>query len=113
MAHYILLMTLDSTGRERLLNDSDVIVRASDEVQVPGVMGLGLYAVLGDYDFVGIVEAPDNDAAARYSLQFGVRAGVHVMTLPAVPISQLSARNDDDASSLLEGVELDVPSLKE
>ena len=113
MAHYILLMTLDSTGRERLLNDSDVIVRAVDEVEVSGVMGLGLYAVLGDYDFVGIVEAPDNDAAARYSLQFGVRAGVHVMTLPAVPISQLSARNDDEDSSLLEGVELDVPGLKE
>ncbi len=113
MAHYILLMTLDSTGRERLLNDSDVIVRAVDEVEVSGVMGLGLYAVLGDYDFVGIVEAPDNDAAARYSLQFGVRAGVHVMTLPAVPISQLSARNDDDGSSLLGGVELDVPGLKE
>jgi len=45
--------------------------------------------VLGPYDFVGIVEAPDNDAAARYSMQLGVKAMVHITTLPAVPVALL------------------------
>ena len=50
---------------------------------------LGLYAVLGDYDFVNIVEAPDNDSVGRFSLDLGVRAGVHIITLLTIPISRL------------------------
>ena len=47
-----------------------------------------MYGVIGAYDFVSIVEAPDNDAAARFSLEFRVRAGVQVETLPAAPIGE-------------------------
>ena len=89
MAHYILLMTLTPEGREKALADPESIVRAGQETSVSGVQGLGLYGVLGPYDFVGIVEAPDNDAAARYSMQLGVKAMVHITTLPAVPVSLL------------------------
>ena len=49
---------------------------------------MGLYGVLGEYDFVTLIEAPDNEAAARFSLEFGVRVGVHVPTLPAIPIGR-------------------------
>ncbi len=48
-----------------------------------------MYAVLGAYDFVGLVEAPDNDSVARYSLELGVLAGVTIMTLPAIPIARM------------------------
>ena len=92
MAHYILLMTLTPEGRERILADPESIVRAGHETSTPGVQGLGLYGVLGPYDFVGIVEAPDNEAAARYSMQLGVTAGVHVTTLPAVPVALLQEK---------------------
>jgi len=57
---------------------------------VPGVQALGLYAVLGEFDFVTIVEATDNERMARFSIELGVRADVHITTLPAVPISRLS-----------------------
>ena len=89
MAHYILLMTLTPEGREKVLADPERIVRAGRETSIAGVQGLGLYGVLGPYDFVGIVEAPDNEAAARYSMQLGVKAGVHITTLPAVPVTFL------------------------
>ena len=47
----------------------------------------------------------DNDSAARYSIQLGVRVGVSITTLPAVPISLLHERDDPDIDSLITGRE--------
>jgi uncharacterized protein with GYD domain len=87
MATYILLLTLDSEGREKMLSDPESLLRAEAAISIPGVQLLGLYGVLGDADFVTLVEAPDNDAMARFSLELGVNAGSHVTTLPAIPIT--------------------------
>ena len=94
MAIYIQLLTLTPEGRERALRDPESVLRAQDAMIVPGIQVLGQYGVLGEYDFVNIVEAPDNEAIARFSLELGVRAGVHVTTLPAIPIGRLEARQD-------------------
>ncbi len=104
MANYILLMTLTPEGRKRALTDPESIVRASHETSIAGVQGLGLYGVLGPYDFVGIVEAPDNEAAARYSMQLGVKAMVHITTLPAVPVTLLQEQ-DGGGEALATGAE--------
>ena len=89
MATYILLLTLTPEGRARALQDPDYLLREEKSIDVPGVQTLGLYAVLGQYDFVTIVEAPGNEDIARFSIELGVKAGVHVMTLPTVPASRL------------------------
>jgi len=89
VATYVLLLTLDGDGRALMLEDPDSLRRAEAEIEVSDVQCLGLYAVLGDYDFVTILEAPDNEAAARFSLELGVRAGAHIVTLPAVPVGLL------------------------
>ena len=105
MANYILLMKLTPEGQHSILENPDSIAAAASEVHVQDVTGLGLYAVLGPYDFVSIIQAPDNDAAARYSVRLGVRVGVSITTLPAVPISLLHERDDPDIDSLLAGRE--------
>jgi uncharacterized protein with GYD domain len=94
MATYILLLTLTPDGQRAALNDPEYLLRVEDAIRVPGVQPLGLYAVLGEWDFVTIVEAEDNDRMARFSLELGVRADVHITTLPAVPISQLESENN-------------------
>ena len=96
MATYILLLTLTPEGREKILGDSQNVLRAVSSIRIPSLQNLGLYAVLGEYDFVCIVEAPDNDAVARCSLELGVRAGAHITTLPAIPISRLEGAAPDD-----------------
>ncbi len=105
MANYILLMTLTPEGREKALADPERVVRAGHETRVAGVQGLGLYGVLGPYDFIGIIEAPDNDAAARYSMRLGVKAMVHITTLPAVPVALLQEKSGDDDPILTTGAE--------
>jgi uncharacterized protein with GYD domain len=50
------------------------------------------YAVLGAYDFITVVEAPDNETAAHLSVDLGSRGTVNITTLPAIPTDQLRAK---------------------
>ncbi|MCZ6866466.1 MAG: GYD domain-containing protein [Dehalococcoidia bacterium] len=92
MTTYIQLLTLTPEGREKVLRNPESVLRAQDGVKISGIQVLGLYGVLGEYDFVSMVEAPDNEAIARYSLELGVQAGVSITTLPAIPIARLEGR---------------------
>ncbi len=96
MATYILLLTLTPEGRQKMMDDPQSLVRAHSLVSEPGIQTLGLYGVLGDYDFVSLLEAPDNECVARFSLELGVRAGAHVATMPAIPISRLTDQGFED-----------------
>lgn len=93
MATYVLMLTLNGDGRERMLADPDSLLRVQNQIEIPEVACLGLYGVLGRFDFVTILEAPDNDSAARFSLELGVKAGAHIETLPAVPVGHFHARH--------------------
>ncbi|HSL92811.1 MAG TPA: GYD domain-containing protein, partial [Candidatus Limnocylindrales bacterium] len=53
-----------------------------------GAKVLGQYAVLGMYDFVNVVEAPNNETMAKISVGLGARGTIQIMTLPAMPIDQ-------------------------
>ncbi len=106
MSTYILLMTLNPEGQARALADPEFLLAVEDEIHVPGVSTLGCYAVLGQYDFVTIVEADDNGAVALFSIEMGVRAGVHVTTLPAVPVAKLDEKAGDQPPGEMAGIEL-------
>ena len=76
-----------------------------EAISIPGVQSLGLYAVLGQYDFITIVEASSNEEIARFSIELGVRAHVHITTLPAIPVSRL----EEGESTLEATVEAAIP----
>ena len=103
MATYILLLTLTPEGQALALRDPDYLIEAEKGIDVPGVQTLGVYAVLGEYDFVTIVEADGNEAIARFSLALGVTAGVHITTLPVVPAASLTELSDEPEFSEATG----------
>ncbi len=92
MGTYILLLTLTPEGQARALANADYMLDVEAEIAVPGIQTLGLYAVLGQYDYVTLVEAPDNESIARFSIELGVRASVHVATMPVIPASRLEEK---------------------
>ena len=98
---YILLATLTGEGQHKLIDNPDLINDASQEVQVPGANLLARYMVLGRYDFVIIAEADDSECAARLSLAFGAKAGVHIETLQAISVGLLAGTSEDDILSTL------------
>jgi uncharacterized protein with GYD domain len=83
---YILLSTLTSEGRKTIKERPERIKEVNREIEAFGAKVLQQYSVLGKYDFVNIVEAPDNDAITRVSIELGSRGTVHIMSMPATKI---------------------------
>ena len=90
MSLYFLLGTLTSAGQQMVHDDPSFLVKSTRSIHVQGAEVLGRYAVLGRYDFVMMVEADDNEAVARMSIEIGVKTGLHIETLPAITIGFLA-----------------------
>ena len=91
MPAYVLLSKLTDHGAETIKNNPDRINEVDQEMLTWGIEVLLQFAVLGDYDFVTIVEAPSDLAVAQASLEISARGSVHIQTLPAIPIEDLVA----------------------
>jgi len=74
MATYIMLSRLTETGAETLKKSPGRILEVNKELSQMGVKVLQQYAVLGAYDFVNIVEAPDMATVMKASVVAGVAA---------------------------------------
>jgi uncharacterized protein with GYD domain len=66
------------------------IKEVNKELEKSGVKLLAQYAVLGPYDFVNIIEAPDNETISRISIDLGSRGTVQLMTLATIPIDDFT-----------------------
>ena len=105
MPLYFLLGTLSSMGQKLIHENHDLVVESTRNISVEGAEILGQYAVLGRYDYLMMVEAYDNDAVARLSLEMGVRTGLHMETLPAIAIGFLNEDPSDDPAWRLTSVQ--------
>ena len=88
MPMYVLLSTLTDEGRKTVKERPERIKEVNREIEALGVKVLSQYAVLGPYDFVNIVQAPDNKTIARMSLELGARGTIQIMSLAAIPIDE-------------------------
>jgi len=84
MAYYIILSKLTDEGRETIRQNPSRIFEVNKELESMGVRIKEQYAVLGPYDFVNIVEAPDNMTIMKASAEIGARGSVQILTLPAI-----------------------------
>jgi uncharacterized protein with GYD domain len=91
MPIYILLSTLTSEGRKTIKERPERIKEVNKEIEAFGAKVLQQYSVIGRYDFVNIVEAPNNDAITRVSIELGSRGTIHIMSMPAMPIDDFVA----------------------
>ncbi len=89
MAHYIILSKLTDEGRRTIKQKPGRILEVNKELGKMGVKMKEQFAVLGPYDFVNIVEAPDNLTIMKASAEIGSRGSVQLLTLPAIPIEEL------------------------
>ena len=87
MPIYILISTLTDDGRKTVKKHPDRIEAVNMEIENMGAKVLAQYAVLGQYDFINIVEAPNNDAIAKLSIELGSRGTVQIITLHAIPVN--------------------------
>ncbi len=87
MATYVILSTLTDEGRKTIKDNPQRILEVNKELEKMGIKVKEQYAVLGPYDFVNIVEAKDNDAIMKMSVELGSRGSVQLLTLVAIPVT--------------------------
>ena len=86
MPTYVMLSTLTPEGVQTIKNNPARIREVNKEIEQLGVTVTAQWAVLGQYDFVNVVEAPDEKTIARVSMELGSRGTAHYETLSAIPV---------------------------
>lgn len=91
MPIYILFSTLTDEGWKTIKTKPERIKEVNKEIEAFGAKVINQYAVLGPYDFVNVVEAPDNKTIARISVELGSRGTIQIKSIPAIPIEEFIA----------------------
>jgi uncharacterized protein with GYD domain len=86
-----MLTTLTEKGTQTLNSNPGRLREVNRDVEELGARVLHQWAALGTYDFVNVVEAPDDLTMANLSVKLGARGSVKFETLTLVPVDQLLA----------------------
>jgi uncharacterized protein with GYD domain len=86
MPTYVMLSTLTAEGVQTIKNNPQRIKEVNKEIEQLGATVKAQWATLGRYDFVNVVEAADENAMARISLELGSRGTARYETLTAIPV---------------------------
>ncbi|MDD5038402.1 MAG: GYD domain-containing protein [Dehalococcoidales bacterium] len=89
MAYYLQLMALTDKGRQNFEENPEWIREISKTIELMGVKILTQYALLGQYDFVNIIEAPSDEVAAKLSLKLSAMGAFQPTTFAAIPLNTL------------------------
>ncbi len=90
MPTYVMLTNLTPEGVQTLKNNPGRVGEVNKEVEQLGVKVKEQLATLGQYDFITIVEAPDDTTMAKVSVELGSRGTMSSQTLAAMPAADLA-----------------------
>lgn len=91
MPTYIMLTTLNQDGVQTIKNNPGRIREVNREIEQLGASVKAQWATLGEFDFVNVVEAPDEKTMMRVSLELSSRGTGRYETLIALPLDDFIA----------------------
>ena len=86
MAIYVMMTNLTDEGRKTVKANPQRIKEVNKEVESMGVKILAQYAVLGQFDFINILEAESNEAVVKVATELGSRGTLQTNTLAAMKL---------------------------
>jgi len=89
MALYIMMSNLTDEGRKTVKANPQRIKEVNKEVEAMGIKILAQYVVLGQYDFINVLQAPDNETMAKLALELGSRGTMQTYTMAAIPVDDV------------------------
>ena len=92
MPVFVMLSTLGPDGSSRLTENPERLREVSGEVEAMGVKVLHQYALLGNWDFLNILEAPDELTMMRVATTLAARGTVKTLTMAAADVEDLIAK---------------------
>jgi uncharacterized protein with GYD domain len=91
MPTFVMLTTLSPEGVQTIKNNPNRIKEVNREIESLGATVKAQWATLGRFDFVNIVEAPDEKTMARVSMELGSRGTARYESLAAIEIDDFIA----------------------
>jgi len=92
MALYALLSSLTDEGRKTVKENPGRVREVNHEVEDMGAKVVSQYAALGAFDFLTIIDAPDNLTVADISMQLGSRGTIQIQTIPLLEVDDFLAK---------------------
>ena len=90
MATFVMLTNLTPEGVQTLKNNPNRVQEVNREVEQLGVTVKDQWATLGQFDFITVVEAPDETTMAKVSVELGSRGTMTSQTMAAIPAEELA-----------------------
>ena len=94
MPKFVMLSTLGPDGSATLRENPARIKQVNAQVESMGARVLHQYALLGQWDFLNIIEAPDELTMARIATELTARGTLKTRTMVAIDV--------DDFISVIE-----------
>jgi uncharacterized protein with GYD domain len=99
MRTFLLLSTLSSQGLQTLGATPERLLEVNREIEALGGRVVRQWFLLGAYDFLSVVEAPDEGTISRIAVELAARGSATFETLAAVSISDfIAALGEGDGS---------------
>ncbi len=89
---YVILSRLTDEGAKTLKERPERIKEVNEELERMGVKVLDQYIVLGEYDFVNIVEAESNLDVVKAMVEMASRGTVRTITMSAIPVDEFISK---------------------
>jgi uncharacterized protein with GYD domain len=86
-----MLTTLGPDGWATVRENPDRIREVTREVESMGLRVVVQYALMGQYDFLNVIEAPDEATMARAAITLAARGTMRTTTYQAISIDELIA----------------------
>ena len=86
MPVYVMLTSLTDEGRKTVRENPDRIREVNKEVEAMGVKIVSQHVVMGPYDFVNILEAPNNETVVKVAVALGARGTLQTLSMAALSL---------------------------
>ncbi len=91
MPNYVILMKLTDQGAKTIKDAPGRIEAGVKAFEKMGGKVIGFYVVMGEYDYVAVGEAPNDEVATTFSLALGSLGNVRTTTLKAYTKEEFAA----------------------
>ncbi len=92
MSICVVLSRLTDEGRKTLKSKPERLKEVNSEMAKMGAKVLQQYALLGEYDLLNVLDAPDNKTIAKVLVELGSRGTIETHTLAAMPIDEFLSK---------------------
>jgi len=89
MRTFLLLSSLSPQGLQTLATTPERLFEVNREIEELGGRVVKQWALLGVYDFLSVVEAPDELTIMKLTVELGSRGSATFETMVAIPVEEL------------------------